>query len=288
MIAMQRTGLWTKSFNDPAYIQLMESEFGAMCIGNMFSTALTLEVGMQYHWLKQANPTWSEDQLRRKAYMNATWNVLVEKVHFALDAVGLVPGYGEVADLANGIIYTIQGEGPQATLSFAAAVPVLGWTATGAKYGYKITTVLGKSTTLRWFADASGTISFGSSSQLRGVIGLTDPAQQAHHLIPWATGGSHEVIQAAAKLQFPIHLNDFDNGVGVVTWRNQPNHNLYDLQLTNSLNTIKDDFVMQFGSLASVPGPIFRSRLKQLQDCLRAAIIANPSLHLNTLPISGC
>lgn len=50
-----------------------------------------------------------------------------------LDVVGLVPGVGEVADLANAAWYAAEGDYLMAGLSAAAAVPFLGWGATGGK-----------------------------------------------------------------------------------------------------------------------------------------------------------
>jgi len=60
--------------------------------------------------------------------------------HAALDAVGLVPGLGEIADGVNATWYAADGDYENAALSAAAAVPFLGWGATatkGAKYAKK-------------------------------------------------------------------------------------------------------------------------------------------------------
>ncbi|MER0444440.1 hypothetical protein ABR738_07595 [Streptomyces sp. Edi4] len=46
---------------------------------------------------------------------------------------GMVPGAGEVADLANTGWYGLEGGTLNASLSAAAAVPGLGWGATGTK-----------------------------------------------------------------------------------------------------------------------------------------------------------
>ena len=51
--------------------------------------------------------------------------------------VYLVPVFGEVCDIANGIIYAIEGDGPNAILSTGSAIPFVGWLSTGAKFGYK-------------------------------------------------------------------------------------------------------------------------------------------------------
>ena len=55
----------------------------------------------------------------------------------ALDVVGLVPGYGNVADLANAGIYAARGKKADAALSAASAIPGAGQVATGAKWAKK-------------------------------------------------------------------------------------------------------------------------------------------------------
>lgn len=57
--------------------------------------------------------------------------------HGLLDVAGLVPGIGEVADLANAAWYTAEGDYTMAALSAAAAIPFAGWAATGAKGAIK-------------------------------------------------------------------------------------------------------------------------------------------------------
>ncbi|MGV9235443.1 RHS repeat-associated core domain-containing protein [Streptomyces nigra] len=53
--------------------------------------------------------------------------------HGALDVVGLVPGFGEPADLLNGVWYTAEGNYIDAGLSYASAIPIAGYGATAAK-----------------------------------------------------------------------------------------------------------------------------------------------------------
>jgi hypothetical protein len=57
--------------------------------------------------------------------------------HLALDAVGLIPVVGEVADLANAAWYYADGDYLNAGLSAAGAVPFVGWAATGGKFAVK-------------------------------------------------------------------------------------------------------------------------------------------------------
>ena len=60
--------------------------------------------------------------------------------HFTLDVIGLIPGWGIAADLANGAWYAYEGDKLNAGLSFAAAVPGLGYVASGTKYFGKAAT----------------------------------------------------------------------------------------------------------------------------------------------------
>nr|MDP8943378.1 hypothetical protein [Actinomycetota bacterium] len=54
-------------------------------------------------------------------------------VHGGLDVAGLVPVFGEAADLVNAGIYLAEGDKLNAGISGAAAIPFAGWAATGAK-----------------------------------------------------------------------------------------------------------------------------------------------------------
>jgi hypothetical protein len=63
-------------------------------------------------------------------------NVL-DATHAVLDVGGLVPGLGEPLDLLNGAIYAAEGNTTMAALSAGAAVPGLGWGATGTKFGIR-------------------------------------------------------------------------------------------------------------------------------------------------------
>ncbi|MDQ0908728.1 RHS repeat-associated protein [Streptomyces canus] len=53
--------------------------------------------------------------------------------HGALDVAGLVPGFGEPADLLNGLWYTAEGNYIDAGLSYASAIPIVGYGASAAK-----------------------------------------------------------------------------------------------------------------------------------------------------------
>lgn len=60
--------------------------------------------------------------------------------HIVLDVLGLIPGIGELADLANGVWYYAEGNVVDGSLSMVALVPLGGQAATGAKWGRKVLT----------------------------------------------------------------------------------------------------------------------------------------------------
>jgi RHS repeat-associated protein len=62
----------------------------------------------------------------------------LEGVHTFLDIVGLCPGFGELADGTNAIIYGAEGNLGGAVTSAMATLPFLGWIATGGKVGQKV------------------------------------------------------------------------------------------------------------------------------------------------------
>ena len=54
--------------------------------------------------------------------------------HASLDAIGLFPGAGELADGFNGILYTLEGDATNAGISFAGMVPIIGDAGKAGKY----------------------------------------------------------------------------------------------------------------------------------------------------------
>jgi hypothetical protein len=68
---------------------------------------------------------------------------LLDGLQFGLDVIGLVPGFGEVADGINGLISLGRGDYVGAGLSFGAMVPVAGWGATAGKFGRRAANAAG-------------------------------------------------------------------------------------------------------------------------------------------------
>ncbi|QTB12201.1 hypothetical protein J2B92_15040 [Lysinibacillus sphaericus] len=73
-------------------------------------------------------------QATTKAVKNAVKpKNLLNTLQVGLDLVGLIPGFGEIADGVNGIIYLARGDKVNAALSFGVMIPFAGWAATGGK-----------------------------------------------------------------------------------------------------------------------------------------------------------
>lgn len=221
---------------------------------------------MQCAILKTQHPEWS--------YVRVYCVAALELIHIGLDIAGLVPAVGEVADLANGVIYTIEGDGINASLSFAATIPVAGWAATGAKYAK---TLHGCMLAVK---ASDNFISFGTrnSTKFRKFCGLVpgNNAFQAHHLISRSNDiMNHKVVQKAALVK-GFHIDEAYNAFKVATWRNQPNHNAYTQRIVDKLN----NFIQ---NNPNATGTQCYNALINITNQAKAAINNNPNVHLNDL-----
>lgn len=204
------------------------------------------------------------------------WEASKEMLHLGLDLIGLVPLVGEVADLTNGVIYTIEGDGINASLSYASTIPVGGWFAAGAK--------LAKRADGLSFAVKAGNtlIDFGkyNSKKFRAALGLVpgDP-RQAHHLIPRGSEIiNHEVVQRAtqANVNQGFHIDQALNGIPVAAWRNQPNHPNYN-------NLIRQKLVNFLNANPNATPTQCYNQLMIILNQAKQAVINNPNTHLNDL-----
>lgn len=216
--------------------------------------------------LRYNHPNWSD--------LAIYWEASKDLVHITLDGFGMIPVVGEVADLTNGVLYLIEGDGINATLSFAATIPLAGWTATGAKYAFKIKAVSTISTKVKLTWKVVGDIiDFGNRGQLRKVLGLAvGNLDQAHHIMPWAWR-NHDIIQKAASSGSAFHMNEALNGIAVAAWRNQPNHNIYNNLLKSKLDALPSNLT---------PEQAY-NQLTNIVNQAKQAIINNPNTHLNDL-----
>jgi len=195
--------------------------------------------------LRVEHPEWSN----AKIY----WEASKEMVHLTLDIVGLIPVVGEIADLANGAIYTIEGDGVNATLSYAAMIPIGGWVATGTKLAKKTFVIAsnGSKRTLKWYKLPNNIIEFGDRKLLRKVLGLADgDARVAHHLLPWEHGVDDLVQKAAEGYKttangpdFAFHLNEAFNGIPLSAFQHNGSHALYNARVKAHLINIKNTLI---------------------------------------------
>ena len=240
---------------------------------NQYTTADLSDPYIQSIWIahfsaqcaiiKLQNPDWSD----YKIY----WEASKEIIHIGLDIGGMVPVVGEVCDITNGVIYTVQGDGVNAALSFSAAIPIVGWAAAGSKYAYKLTqyTINGTKIKLVLRILNDGSVYFGSSgSKLRKALGLTDAAKHAHHLIPWALK-KHRVVQKAAKSKFAFHINEVLNGIPRPSNLHLTGHKVYNDKMLEILN--------KFNSNGS-PDEAFNF-VSNLANHIRTVIQNNPNLN---------
>ncbi|MBH3383437.1 MULTISPECIES: hypothetical protein [Pseudomonas] len=64
---------------------------------------------------------------------NSSADEILDKIQFGLDLVGLIPIFGEAADISNGFVSFLRGDYTGAALSFASAIPFIGWAGTTGK-----------------------------------------------------------------------------------------------------------------------------------------------------------
>jgi hypothetical protein len=222
--------------------------------------------------LKQEYPEWSDS----KVY----WEATLEMLHIGLDVVGLVPLVGEIADITNGVIYTIQGDGVNATLSYAGAIPVAGWGATGVKFAKRSLIALNGSKKILYLKKTiNGLIDFGDRGQLRSVLGLARGSLSiAHHLIPWSLS-SHPLVQKAAGAGF--HLNHYNNGIPLsAIQHNSGGHLEYNTKVSNYLQNQINNYLGGINAISNIGA---ENILNILNNQIRTWIINNPGVSINNI-----
>ncbi|WP_110517430.1 WXG100 family type VII secretion target [Herpetosiphon llansteffanensis] len=71
------------------------------------------------------------------SWLSKAWNKASDWVHGALDVVGFIPGFGEIADGVNALIYLAEGRHLEAAISAAAMIPIVGDAGKIGKWGVK-------------------------------------------------------------------------------------------------------------------------------------------------------
>lgn len=208
----------------------MQSVLTNNCCAGLFIQGLIQEkaktVAANYLMIRKLYPSWSKGK--------AFWYAGRETIHLFLDIAGTVPIVGEVCDITNGVIYTIEGDGLNATLSYAGAIPIAGWGATGAKLAIK--TVAG-GVPLAMIKNVDGFYVVSRNQALfRKVLGLTKgDLRIAHHIIPFALQ-TNPVIQKAMLSKNAFMINQALNGIPVSSAIHTGSHSNYDNIIRTYLN----------------------------------------------------
>ena len=220
--------------------------------------------------LKKLHPTWSKYRVAFEASKEA--------LHLALDICGLAPVYGEACDATNGLFYTIQGDGLNASLSFASAIPFAGWAAAGAKLGVKITGVIGTSGRAYrlTYKIVGNVVEFGKDAnlrkQLRNIL-KTPILYQAHHIVPLELVGE-PLVQLAAKSKAPFHINEFNNGINMSYLYHNGSHPTYTTEVRLAMDRIYN---------ANMTPQAAQQELQLLIERIRNAINSNPTTNINNI-----
>jgi hypothetical protein len=221
-------------------------------------------------------PEWPSWKVWNEAYKR----VYKADLHTGLDILGLFPVLGEPADLVNGILYVIEGDGENAALSFASMLPVAGWAATGAKYATILVSVGNKTYRFRNYVDAAGNITFSHKGRLREILDMGPAAsdfRQAHHIVPEALW-NNQLVQKAAKSRdggSVFQMNGPHNGVPVSNMYHNGPHQQYSEAIQAELNR-------WHGLYSGVSPEVASQKLRQWQQALKDQI-ANSSEHINSI-----
>lgn len=212
--------------------------------------------------LRQQNPQWSSLKVRYEAARTV--------IQMGLDLVGTFPGPGTIANLLNASIYSIHGEGINATLSLVGAVPGAGWVTIGAKYAY-----VGKNL---MFATAAGIKFVRNSDYFRAGLGLVKgDGLIGHHITPFVLK-DHNLVQRAAQAGF--HINDpWLNGKVVSSIQQPSNHPNY----TNQVSALFDLFIASKGGIQNISPQVAKGEILRINAIIKNKITLNPNELLNNL-----
>lgn len=235
---------------------------------------ITINIYLKYRLLRQLNTNWSP--------AHCLWEASKDIIHLSLDGFGLIPVGGEVADLINGVLYTIEGDGLNATFSYAGAVPFYGWAAVSTKYAVKIKTAYqtGNKVKLVWKVLADGTIYFGTDAtcraQLRKALGMVvDDGLQAHHIIPLNLQ-TNPIVQKAFKSADAFHLNEALNGIPLSNAVHNGSHFKYDGKISQKLKLFEE------ANPNATPSQCY-NKVNEIISQIRTEIANNPNTPINQL-----
>ncbi|PWN60448.1 hypothetical protein C1634_016015 [Chryseobacterium viscerum] len=219
-----------------------------------------------YSALRKLYPDWS--------MAKCLWEATRDTIQLLLDIGGTVPLIGEVCDITNGVIYTMNGDKVNAALSYASAIPLAGWGASASKFAVRTVHLAnGAKTTLKFLRRADNVVTFGNRAQLRKVLGmLKGDLRQAHHIIPWEVY-DNPAIQKAALSSNAFHLNEVLNGIPLTNAVHNGSHSKYTIRIQQYLNAIPSNLP---------PNQVYDEVIKVIER-VRTAIKNNPNTPINQL-----
>jgi|GEM_PF-955161 len=234
------------------------------------SDAIVRYFVLKYATLKAENSNLPADQ--RKSDIKLLYLTFSDVIHTGLDLLGLIPIGGEVFDIISGFTYHLEGDKTNAYLSYASAIPWLGYAAVGVKAikaGSVIIAVVGK----KGFLVASR-VSQSAFRKACGAVGT----QVGHHIIPF-----HEIVQSHPLMQMAFKAG-FDpnnaalNGKAIEAVRNSGNHTSY----ANNIKRSFDDVLK-----ITPPGgwdPISaKHALEGIISRIKKALDSQPGVHVDDL-----
>lgn len=212
--------------------------------------------------LKLEHPGWGTWKVR--------WEAMRATVQFGLDVIGMVPGVGTVANLINGTIYGINGEGVNASLSVLASIPIGGWVASGIKFASRGENLMFKAT--------DGLIKFTrDQGTFRKALGLVaGDGWIAHHIISFGLQ-ERPLVQKAAQGGF--HINDVLNGIKVTALQQPGSHSQYDARVIGAMQ----DIINSYGGIDNISPAQASDAITGLISRIKTAIENNPTTKLNDL-----
>ncbi len=181
--------------------------------------------------LENAKLPVSQQKSNTKLFFFATAGIW----HTSLDLLGLIPVGGEVFDILNGFTYILEGDNTNAYLSWAAAVPIAGYAATGVK-AIKAGAVIIATKNASGFYRVNRVASSFTKMTGAGI------GQVGHHIISFhAIVQEHDLFQLAIRAGF--NPNDaIQNGKAIASHLNSGNHGIYANKLVTAMNKITSDF----------------------------------------------
>ena len=191
-----------------------------------------------------------------------------EIIHFGLDIAGFTPVIGPVFDIANGTLYSLEGNWSDAAISTAAIVPIGSIPAAARiiKNGRRIVARI-LETGAYYFAR--------NNKALRKALnlGVGNPLI-AHHIIPLGKQ-NHELLQRAAKAGFD--MNTATNGMPLTTLQHTGNHQVYS-------NRVEARMTERLGELGTNHSPqAAKTALESVITEIRNWISSHPHTDINNI-----